>query len=150
MNNTERPRPSWDEYGMLQAYTAALRSPDPYVAVGAAAFRVDRSTVGTGYNGADPGVEIDWSDRDARRSYVAHAERNCLRYAKQGEPYYLYVTLSPCRECLLRAQKYGVKEIIYDQIYEKDTQALAEAESLGIVLRQLSLPKYVIDLKGKF
>ena len=149
MNSSERSRPSWDEYGMLLAYTAAQRSPDPYMTVGAAAFRVDRSTVSTGYNGADPGVEIDWSNRDARRPYVAHAERNCLRYAKQGEPYYLYVTLSPCRECLLRAQKYGVKEIIYDQIYDRDIAALDEAASMGIVLRQLSLQNYTLDLKGK-
>lgn len=149
MNSTERPRPDWDQYGMLLAYTASLRSPDPYVTVGAAAFRKDRSTVSTGYNGALPGEEIDWSDRDYRRPLVVHAERNCLKYAKPGEPYYLYVTLSPCFECLSAAAHHGVKEIIYDQIYEKDTKAFDEAEALGIVLRQLSLPKYVVDLKGK-
>ena len=50
MNPTEKKRPSWDEYGMLLAYAAAERSPDPHVAVGAAAFRSDRSTLSTGYN----------------------------------------------------------------------------------------------------
>jgi dCMP deaminase len=126
---------------MLLAYAAAKRSPDPYVAVGAAAFRSDRSTVSTGYNGAEPGVEVDWSDRDARRPFVVHAERNCLKYAKRGEVHYLYVTLLPCSECLKRAVAYGVKEIIYDQVYERDASSLEEADKLGIKLRQLSLPE---------
>lgn len=141
MNSTERGRPNWDEYGMLLAFAAAQRSPDPYVAVGAAAFRTDRSTVATGYNGAEPGVELDWSDREGRRPYVAHAERNCLKYAKKGEPYYLYVTMLPCSECLCRAAEYGVKEIIYANLYHRDHSALTKAADYGITIRQLDLPE---------
>lgn len=133
-------RPSWDQYGMILAHAAATRSPDPYVTVGAAAFREDHSTVATGYNGAQKGTEIDWSDRDARRPFVVHAERNCLKYAKLGEPYYLYVTLSPCLQCLSLAAQHGVQEIIYDKVYDKDTEALTCASDYGIILRQLSLP----------
>ena len=144
MNSTERERISWDEYGMLLAYAAAQRSPDPYMIVGAAAFRTDRSTVATGYNGAPAGVEIDWSDRDARRPFVLHAETNCLKFAAQSECYYLYVTLLPCRECLLRAAAYGVKEVIYDQVYDKDTSSLQKAEEYGITLRQYSPQKLKI------
>ena len=125
---------------MLLAYAAAQRSPDPHVAVGAAAFRADRSTVSTGYNGAEPGVEIDWRDRDARRPFVTHAEQNCLKYAQKNEAHYLYTTLLPCNACLRRASAYGVKQVIYDKIYERDTSALDLAEELGIELRQLSLP----------
>lgn len=144
MNSTERDRIDWDEYGMLLAYAAAQRSPDPYIIVGASAFRKDRSTVSTGYNGAPAGEEIDWSDRDKRRSYVLHAEANCLKYAEKSECYYLYVTLLPCKECLLRASAYGVKEIIYDQIYERDTSALEKAAECGINIRQYSLRKLKI------
>ena len=141
MNSSERIRPDWDQYGMLLAHAAAARSPDPYVTVGAAAFRSDRSTVSTGYNGAEAGVEIDWSDREARRPLVVHAERNCLKYSKLGEPHYLYVTLSPCSECLALAAHYGVKEIIYDKVYDRDSAALTQDSVHGIVLRQLSLAK---------
>lgn len=125
---------------MLLAHTAARRSPDPYVTVGAAAFRLDRSTVSTGYNGSLPGVEIDWSDRDARRPLVVHAEMNCLKYARLGEPYYLYITLSPCLACLSKASHHGVKEIIYDKVYDRDSSALKMASEYGIAIRQLSLP----------
>jgi dCMP deaminase len=144
MNATERERIDWDEYGMLLAYAAAQRSPDPYVIVGAAAFRRDRSTVATGYNGAPAGEEIDWSDRDKRRPFVLHAEANCLKYAAQSECYYLYVTMLPCNSCLLRAAAYGVKEIIYDQIYDKDTSSLEKASEYGINIRQYSLRKLAI------
>jgi dCMP deaminase len=140
MNNTERKRPSWDEYGMLLAYAAAQRSPDPYVQVGATTFKKDRSTAGTGYNGAASGVELDWSDRDARRPFVKHAEYNCLEHSTPGEPYYLYVTLSPCKSCLALAAKFGVQEIIYDQLYYRDIESLTSAKDLGITIRQLSLP----------
>ena len=139
MNATERKRPTWDEYGMLLAYTAAQRSPDPHVIVGAAAFRSDRSTVATGYNGALPGVEIDWSDRDARRPKVIHAEYNCLKYARPGEVHYLYVTMLPCSRCLDLISEYGVKEVVYATVYDKDCSSLTRASELDIIIRQLTL-----------
>lgn len=123
---------------MQLAYAAAERSPDPHRIVGAAAFRKDHSTVATGYNGAPSGKEIDWTDRDGRRPHVIHAEENCLKYAEYEEPYYLYVTLSPCAACLEKAAKIGVKEIIYDEVYEKDTLALDKAQEYGILVRQLT------------
>lgn len=139
MNSTERNRISWDEYGMLLAHAASQRSPDPYIIVGAAGFRVDHSTVCTGYNGAPAGVEIDWSNRELRRPLVVHAEYNCLKYAKHGEIHYLYVTMLPCSSCLKFAAATGVKEIIYDKLYHRDDSSLIKAQDYGIVLRQYSL-----------
>lgn len=147
MNSTERKRIGWDEYGMLLAHAASQRSPDPYVIVGAAGFRKDHSTVCTGYNGAPAGIEIDWSDRDARRPYVEHAERNCLKYAGYAEIYYLYVTMLPCSECLKLAASSGVKEIIYDQVYERDNSSLTKAAEYGLTLRQYSLSTASVVLK---
>lgn len=139
MNSSEKPRPDWDEYGMLLAYAASKRSPDPYISVGAAAFREDRRTVSTGYNGALPGVELDWSDREARRPFVIHAEYNCLKYAEKGIVHYLYVTMLPCSKCLDIISEHGVKEVIYDQLYHRDHSSLTRALDMGIVIRQLSL-----------
>ena len=137
MNTTERLRPSWDAYGMLLAKAAASRSPDPYVQVGAAAFRKDHSTVSTGYNGAPQGQEIDWSDREARRPYVIHAEENCLKYASPGEVHYLYVTMLPCAKCFEKILLHGVKEIIYDEIYERDTSTLDKISNGAILIRRI-------------
>lgn len=137
MNSTERERPDWDQYCMMLASAAAERSPDPYQIVGAAAFREDHSTLATGYNGVASGVEIDWSDRDKRRPFVIHAEENCLKYVRKNRPYYLYVTLSPCLKCLELASRKGVKEIVYKDVYTRDTYALDKAKEYGITIRQL-------------
>ena len=151
MNSTERKRPCWDQYGMLLAYAASQRSPDPYIPVGAAAFRSDRSTVATGYNGALPGVELDWTDREARRPFVAHAEFNCLKYCQPGEVYYLYVTMLPCKNCLEIIHSFEVKEVVYDQLYHRDHSTLVRAGELGITLRQLALdqPYVIASQEGK-
>ena len=136
---------------MLLAYAASQRSPDPYIQVGAAAFRSDRSTAATGYNGALPGVELDWTDREARRPFVAHAEFNCLKYCQPGEVYYLYVTMLPCKNCLEIIHSFEVKEVVYDQLYHRDHSTLVRAGELGITLRQLALdqPYVIASQEGK-
>jgi len=82
------------------AKTAALRSEDPYKKVGAVAIRPDSSIAAVSYNGAPPKIEIDWSDRDARRPYIIHAEMNVLRFIKPHECDKVAITLSPCVDCL--------------------------------------------------
>lgn len=130
-------RPDWDLYGMSIAYAASLRSQDPYVKVGAAAFREDHSIAATGYNGPPPGVDISWSDRDARRKYVCHAELNCLRYVRPGEAKILYVTLSPCSECIKTIGAFGIAQVIFGELYVRDTCAFDIASVYGISIKQL-------------
>ena len=60
-------RLDWEEYALELARVAALRSEDPFMKVGACVLRHDNSVAGLGYNGAPPGIEIDWSNRDERR-----------------------------------------------------------------------------------
>jgi dCMP deaminase len=78
-------RLTWPEYAMELAKAAALRSEDPYRKVGACILRYDNTVAAIGYNGAPPGVEINWSDRDERRRRVSHAESAALRYIKPHE-----------------------------------------------------------------
>ena len=44
-------RPSWGEYALSLAQTAATRSEDPYYKVGACALSADNKVLGLGYNG---------------------------------------------------------------------------------------------------
>ena len=127
-------RPTWDQYGMMLAYTASLRSPDPYKQVGAAALRIDNSVAGTGYNGVPPGVEIDWSDRELRRQYVVHAEVNCLRYCKPSEVAVMYTTLSPCNDCIKTVGAFGIKRIVYSELYHRDQSCFDIAQKYGMTL----------------
>lgn len=140
-NYSARPRPSWDEYLLGLAHAAAARSEDPWVQVGAVVARPNKSVVGSGYNGAPPGKEIDWSDRDARRRFVVHAEVNALAYARPGEASILASTLLPCPACMTLAASYGVRRVIFSEIYERTEDESGEiASAFGIALVRLSLP----------
>ena len=93
-------RSTWLQYGVELAKTASLRSEDPFVQVGCCLLREDNSVASLGYNGAPPGIDINWSDRDERRRRVIHAETNALRFIKPGEANRMFVTLMPCPDCL--------------------------------------------------
>ena len=124
-------RLTWSQYALNLARAASTRSEDPHRQVGACLLRHDRSIASVGYNGAPPGVEIDWTDRDARRAQVIHAEANALRFVKPGEAVLLASTMMPCSTCVLMASAYGVRKIVYLQeldpaVYDAETiRALA-------------------------
>ena len=134
-----RPRPSWDDYALHLAMVAAERSEDPYVQVGACALRKDHSVAAVGYNGLPSGVDIDWSDRDARRLRIVHAEVNCLGYVHPGEVHTIATTLLPCNACLTVIARYGIKRIVYKDVYDKDDTTLNLAKEFGIELVRLKV-----------
>jgi dCMP deaminase len=101
------------------AVVAATRSEDPYKKVGSVALRPDNSIAAVSYNGAPPKVNIDWSDREKRRSFVIHSEMNLLRYIKPGECNRVAVTLSPCIDCLKNLSAYGIKQVFYVEEYKR-------------------------------
>ncbi|MAF24947.1 deoxycytidylate deaminase [bacterium] len=127
-------RPSWERYSLLLASVAALRSEDPYVKVGACLLRNDNSIASLGYNGAPPGVDINWEDRDDRRKRVIHAEVNALRYVNPGECHLLACTHLPCNDCLKMIASYGVKKIVYDEVYQRDYSSLDLSKEFNIEL----------------
>lgn len=129
---------SWEEYALKLAETAALRSEDPYVKCGACILREDNSIAGLGYNGTIPGFEIDWLDRDYRRDFVSHAERSALRYCKPGEGKIIAITMTPCRNCMIDICMYGIKKIVYRDIYERDTKAFEIAKKFNVEMKQIS------------
>lgn len=129
-------RPSWEEYALALARTASIRSEDPYVKVGACALRYDKSVAAVGYNGPPRGVNIDWTNREERRKRIVHAEVNCLAHSRPGEIEILATTLLPCSSCITVIAAYGIKKVIYGEIYHRDDCALQLAEEFGIELIQ--------------
>lgn len=132
-------RPTWEEYALELAEVAASRSQDPWEKVGACLLRADHSVASLGYNGAPPGVEIDWSNREERRPYVLHAEVNALRYVRPGESLFMAVTVSPCPDCLRAIAAWRVPRVVYRRRYASTwatTRALAKR--FGIRLEQLT------------
>jgi dCMP deaminase len=130
-------RLNWEEYALKLANVASERSEDPYVKVGACALRHDNSVAGLGYNGAPPGIEIDWNNRDDRRKRVVHAEVNALRYAKPGECSLIACNLLPCNDCLRMISSYGISKIIFQKIYDKDNSSIRLAGEFNIEIEQI-------------
>lgn len=125
-------RLSWERYAIRLADAASARSEDPWHRVGACVLRPDHTVAAVGYNGAPPGVEIDWSNRDARRAQVLHAEANALRYVTPGEADLLAATMMPCANCVLLAASYGIKRIVYRDELDPQVYDIAGTKLLAI------------------
>ena len=106
-------RISLEKYAVSLAEAAASRSEDPFLKVGCALVRHDRTIAAVGYNGPPPGIDIDWNDRDARRGRMVHAEANALRYVRPGEVLFAATTYMPCLECVRALASYGVRTVVY-------------------------------------
>lgn len=119
-------RISIPDYAILLAQTAACRSEDPFRKVGAAALDFNHRVIGCAYNGLGSGIEVDeefWLDRDERLPYMLHAEVNLTSLFKRGEAKIVAVTTMPCSACARMLCAYGVKEVYYNTLYERDDLA---------------------------
>jgi len=120
-------RISWEEYALDIARTAAQRSEDIYKKVGACALNSKNMVVAVGYNGLAPGKNVSYQffrNRNHRRPYMIHAEVNCLSLVKRGEVNLLACTLLPCSSCATMIAAYGVKKVVYGEVYHRDVAAL--------------------------
>jgi len=125
--SSDQNRVSWEEYALLLAETAALRSEDPYRKVGACALGGDGRVLALGYNGLPSGVNAPspsfWKDRDGRRPFMIHAEVNCLSMINAGDCELIAVNLLPCSSCASTIAAYKIPRIVYREEYEKDMKA---------------------------
>ena len=125
---------TWEKYAYNLAVVAAQKSKDPYIKVGCCLLRNDNSVASLGYNGFPAGMQEEWSNRDERRKYVVHSEINALRYVKPNECYLIATTLLPCNDCLKSLASYGIKKIVYGEVYIQDPSTLELAKKFGIEL----------------
>ena len=126
---------SWEEYFMALAILTSHRSKDPKTQVGACI--IDPKTnrvVSLGYNGFPYGCDDDcfpWEDDNNdklynKHSYVVHAELNAILSSgeKDLEGCIIYTTLEPCYECAKAIIQSGIKEVIYKNQYQKDSEVI--------------------------
>jgi dCMP deaminase len=151
-SQSQRKRPSWDEYFIYLAWAVSSRSPDSRRQVGAVIVDPENKIVATGYNGTPPGFNdnlIDWSksskDKDysllsrGKEDFVLHAELNAILHSNREslKGCRVYLTTSPCSHCLKMIAGVGIKEVIFDEVYED--RAFSNAKDFGITFRQVSL-----------
>lgn len=145
-------RPTWDEYFMLQAELAKLRSNCIAKRVGAVIVRGNRQ-LATGYNGTPPGVKNCHEGGCARcaervrgeiasgealeRCLCNHAEANAIMHcailgigtgAAGASGATLYSTMAPCLECTKMAVTVGIRRVVCLEGYaEPDMGLLRDA-----------------------
>ena len=148
---------SWDEYFMGVAQLSALRSKDPKTQVGACIVNQDNHIVGVGYNGMPNGCsddEFPWSKSDEfydnKHSYVVHAELNAILSAgKDLTGCEMYVTYSPCHECMKAIIQSGIKRVYYAEVYKPESDGFKAsakmAISAGVKLIKVKAKKIIIE-----
>lgn len=139
MNNNKRI--SWEEYALRIAEAASLRSEDIYTKVGACALDHSNRVIGVAYNGLASGIKVTedfWKERDYRRPFMIHAETNLLSLFKRGECSLLACTLLPCSCCASMISAYGIKKVVYKDIYHRDPLAIDIFEFNKIECEQIA------------
>ena len=126
-------RPNWDEYFMLIAKIASMRSNCLSKNFGAVIVDSDRRILSVGYNGSpsgsmqcsslgycfkrsNGGKEGNWDN-----CLAVHAEQNALlSAARKGisvKGATVYVQSTPCWTCLKMLQAAGIKNYVFENIY---------------------------------
>jgi dCMP deaminase len=153
---------SWNQYFMGLAKLASLRSKDPRSQVGAVIVDTfDNRVISIGHNGFPYGCsdnEFPWKKgadlayEDTKYAYVVHAELNAIISARGTNLYgkTMYVTYSPCNECMKAIIQSGIKNVIYMTEYDKgsamDIASRRMAAAAGIHLQKYSSSDQDIDL----
>lgn len=159
-------RPVWDEYFMLQAELAKLRSNCMAKSVGAVIVQKNRQ-LATGYNGTPPGTKNCHeggcprctermegkiaSGQGLERCLCNHAEANAIMHcailgiSTGTSSVSLYSTMVPCLECTKMAVTIGVKRIICLEEYAEKDMGLVEDSGIEIVRIDESRIKYWVQ-----
>lgn len=135
-----KERISWNAMFMEIAKVVSKRSKDPHTQVGAVIVK-DNHILGIGYN-AEPknfNYDFDWNSSE-KYDYVIHAEMNAISNATtfvadiRGSD--IYVTLSPCPECMKLLIQYEIKNVYYLRKYKKSfekTKFMAEHSNINLI-----------------
>lgn len=129
-------RPSWDEYFMKLAISTSSRSSCFNVHSGSVIV-LDNRIVGTGYNGAPPGMKSClergkcfkeqitgqlYKDNIGKGNCIGtHSEMNALANLNKSihKGATIYTTIFPCPHCAKMILAYGIKKIVFKKKYDE-------------------------------
>jgi len=167
------PRILWEEYFLLLAKVAALRSGCNSRPNGAIIVK-NKRILTTGYNGPIPGR---WHCTDQGYGYcyrrslgipdidkynfcpAIHAEANALnqaaRFGISVDGSEVYCTLAPCYPCLKDLVAAGIKRVYFESVYEsknleRDTLWNKALKESGVEWNQISLSEETIELASSW
>ncbi len=162
-------RPNWDEYFMLQAELAKLRSNCISRHVGAVIVKNNRQ-IAMGYNGTPPGVKNCYEGGCERcksrekneiksgtmldRCLCNHAEANAIMHCAifgiktDTTSSVLYTTHNPCLECTKMAITIGIRNIVTTRMYHDSEHDLLNGIGVKITLMHKNKIRYWLDQLG--
>lgn len=130
------------------AQVIAKKSKDPSTKVGAVIVDYENRILSTGYNGfvSKNNEKYMTFERPMKYHLTIHAEMNALLFAKQDlTGKIMYITHSPCPECLKHILQCRIRTVYYNELYSKFTQEQKTAISLLI----LSTGANIINMNTK-
>lgn len=149
---------NFDECGMTVAHVYGKQSTCSRKQVGVAILDKYGHVISTGFNGSPSGcehcVDVFTPDKikspdymEAHRQWAAineiHGEANAiitaLKLGRSLEGCILYTTLSPCKDCAKLIIAAGIKEVVYDEVYDRDSSPVEWLKAHGVKIRQYSL-----------
>lgn len=146
----------WDKLFIEFARLVAKKSTCKRCEVGCVITKNNR-VISNGYNGSLKGLKHckdhfkGCSDINSEsfkeehhkfaQKYEVHAEQNAIAFiAKHGSQEIdgatAYITLSPCRECAKLLAASGIKRVVYDELYDRDTEGISLLKEYGIQVEQ--------------
>ena len=134
-------RPGWKKTFIDVAKVIAQRSKDPHTKVGAVLIK-NNCIIGPGYNG-DPRnfrYKFNWNTEE-KYDYVIHAEMNAIANASyngcQIKDSEIFLTLSPCNQCIKLLIQFGVKKVYYLKEYKDFELTKKIADNADIKLERI-------------
>ena len=132
-------RPTWNDMFMQIAEVVAKRSKDPHTKVGAVIVK-DNHILGLGYNAEPKGFsyDFDWHSKE-KYDYVIHAELNAIAnstyFGNSIAGSTIYLTLSPCSECMKLLIQYGISTVYYKDKYKdfEKSERMAKYSNIKLV-----------------
>jgi dCMP deaminase len=107
---------TWSQLHITNAVLVSMKSKDPRTKVGAVIVDQNNHPVSTGFNGIPRGVEDTHErlhDRDVKKFFIEHAERNAIYAAKENlEGCSIYITFPPCADCARAIIQSGIKRVV--------------------------------------
>ena len=113
---------TWKELYIEIAKIVAKKSKDPHTKVGACLVK-DGCVIGIGYNGEPRNFKYNFNwNTSEKYDYVIHAEMNAIANAQSvGVSVVdsdIYLTLSPCHECIKLLIQNRIKNVYYLEEYK--------------------------------
>jgi len=107
---------TWQALHISNAILVSMKSKDPRTKVGAVIVDKHNHPVSTGFNGLPRGVtdtEERLNDRDLKKYFIEHAERNAIFAANESlDGCTLYITHPPCSDCARAIIQSGIKSVV--------------------------------------